>query len=173
MKTEVQQKQSQTNIETNYFTAIYLTWYEKFEEKIMARTRFYASNTSWGWSHNIFLSARSTKILLETWNQAFWLVGFGVWVQKNDSKVFRLQGLLIWQCKLISLKWQHCFNGIQYKQTHDLSAERNAQKNNIKVVTSKPQKNNEHLPITTAYDKRNSDVCLWQINSNSRFFTFV
>lgn len=93
--------------------------------------------------------------------------------KKNDSKVFRLQGLLIWQCKLISLKWQHCFNGIQYKQTHDLSAERNAQKNNIKVVTSKPQKNNEHLSITTAYDKRNSDVYLWQINSNSRFFTFV
>ena len=40
------------------------------------------------------LSARSTKIMLETWNPAFWLVEFGVWVHKTDSKVLWLQGLL-------------------------------------------------------------------------------
>ena len=38
------------------------------------------------------LSARSTKIMLETWNQAFWLVDSRVWVQKSCSKVLWPQG---------------------------------------------------------------------------------
>ena len=42
----------------------------------------------WGWSHKTLLSAWSTKIVLETWNPAFWWVDFGVWVQKNWLESF-------------------------------------------------------------------------------------